>query len=86
MITVSTIAYVMIQALFYRGLPGHIRGIMISVLLSFGNISLTIYVVVAGVIYDKLGHSSPFTLVSIIDLGVILFFFVLLCFGKLKNL
>ena len=86
MITISVAQWIMIYTMFYRSLPGHIRGIMVSIFHTSNSISAIPYVLVAGKLHDKIGHASPFTLVSAYDFTVLFLFLVLLCCGKLKNL
>ena len=36
---ISVVQYIMVQALFLKSLPGHIRGVMVAALYNIGNIS-----------------------------------------------
>ena len=81
----STVQYICVQALLLRNLPNNIRGVMLSTFWFFGNLGTTIFALVGGIMFDKLGRSSPFTLVSITDLTVFVFAIILIFMGKLRN-
>ena len=81
----STIQYICVQALFLRNLPSHIRGVMISAFWFFGNAGCTFYAAIGGIMFDKLGASSPFNFVSICDLTVFAFAIILVCAGRINQ-
>ena len=86
MITSSAAQWIMVLGMFFRDLPGHIRGIMVSLFHTCSHVSAITYVLIAGRLYDLIGHASPFTLLSAYDSAVLLFFLALLCCGKLSNI
>ena len=81
----STVQYICVQAFFLKNLPGNIRGVMVSAFWFAGNLGSTVFALAGGIMFDKLGRSSPFIVVSFTDLIVFTLSIVLLCMGKLKN-
>ena len=81
----SNIQYICVQAYFMRNLPSHIRGIMISALWFFASVGATIFALIGGIMFDKLGACSPFLLVSTCDFSVFVFAIVLVCAGKINE-
>ncbi len=81
----STFQFICVYALFLRNLPNNVRGVMLSAYVFVGSVGTTIFALAGGFMFDKLGPSSPFTYVSILDLIVFAFAIILICMGKLKN-
>ena len=76
-ILASSIQFIAIQSYFMRSLPNAIRGTMLGVYNLFANIGIAAFTLVGGIMFDRIGPSSPFTLVSICDLTIFIFAIVL---------
>lgn len=66
-------------------MPNEIRGVMIGINNFFGLLGQTIFSVIAGIIFDKVGPASPFTLVSMCDFTIAFIAIIVSCYGLLKN-
>ena len=71
-IIASAIQYISVEVLFLRSLPNDIRGVMIGMNNFFGLLGQTVFAVIAGIIFDKVGPASPFTLVAYCDFSIAL--------------
>ena len=81
----STLQFVFVNAFFLKNMPSDIRGTMIGAFYFFGNIGCTLFAMIGGIMFDKIGPSSPFTLIAICDLIVCILAIVLACLGYLKK-
>ena len=84
-IIASAIQYISVEVLFLRSLPNEIRGTMIGISNFFGLLGQTIFSVVAGIIFDKIGPASPFTLVAFCDFTIAIVAIIVACYGNLRQ-
>ena len=84
-IIASAIQYISVEVLFLRSLPNEIRGTMIGLGNFFGLLGQTIFSVVAGIIFDKVGPASPFTLVAVCDVGIAAIAIIISFYGLLRQ-
>lgn len=69
---ISNIQGVSIQVLFLRNMNPKIRGSLNGVMFLFSMTGMTVFTLVGGVIFDKVGPFAPFAFVAIFD-AVVLF-------------
>ena len=81
----STLQFVFVNAFFLKNMPNDIRGTMIGVFYFFGNIGCTVFALVGGIMFDRLGPSSPFTAIAACDSIVCILAVALACLGYLKK-
>ena len=81
----STIQYIVINSFFMRNLPNAIRGTMLGCFNIFANIGIAAFVLAGGWMFDHLGPTTPFKLVSICDFAIFMLAVVLICCGYLKS-
>merc|ERR1712060_542155 len=84
-IIASAVQYISVEVLFLRSLPNEIRGTMIGISNFFGLLGQTIFSVVAGIIFDKIGPASPFTLVAFCDFTIAFIAIVISFYGLLRQ-
>lgn len=84
-IIASAIQYISVEVLFLRSLPNEIRGTMIGLNNFFGLLGQTIFSVIAGIIFDKIGPASPFTLVAFCDFTIAAIAVTIAFFGLLRQ-
>ena len=84
-IIASAIQYISVEVLFLRSLPNEIRGTMIGLGNFFGLLGQTIFSVIAGIIFDKVGPASPFTLVAVCDVGIAIIAIIISFYGLLRQ-
>lgn len=73
-----------LDVLFFRGMPGNVRGTMLGMFNFFGNIGVLTFTLVGGHIYDHIGRNSPFVFLAGMDTFLVLLALVMLCLGKFK--
>ena len=83
LIVFSTIQVVSLETLFMKNLPREVRGAMTILLTFFMESGALLYNIIGGPIFDDMGPSSPFVLVSIFDLAIFVFAIILAMCGYL---
>ncbi len=81
----STALVIGLESLFMKNLPRDVRGAMTVLLAFFLGLGALLYNGVVGPIFDGLGPTSPFKLVSIMDLALCIFALILGCTGRLNS-
>jgi len=62
-----------------------IRGTMTGIAFFFGSVGTTIFVMVGGILFDKVGPWAPFMLVGATDGVIIIFIIIFLGLGLIKR-
>lgn len=68
-----------------RNMKSHIRGTLSGIAFFFGSIGTTIFALVGGIIFDKIGPAAPFLLVSSADFSVLIIAMAFIMFGAIKR-
>ena len=76
--------FISISVLFYRGLPGKIRGTMQAAMTFFGTAGKLIFTLSGGHMFDHLGRNSPFIFQATADMVVVVAALILIWMGKLN--
>lgn len=74
-----------LETVFWRKLPGDVRGTMNGCFSAFGMVGTLIYLQAAGRAFDKLGEASPFVIVFFCDIFMVLLCLILLLTKKFKD-
>ena len=85
LIVLTMLEGVSIEILFFRGLPGHIRGTMIGIMGFWGHIGILIFTLLAGIMFDSMGRNAPFVFLAILDCCFVLIVLVMISLGKLTK-
>lgn len=72
-ILVSQVQFISVEVLFLRKMNGHVRGTLSGMAFFFGSLGATIFTLVGGIMFDKVGSWAPFMLVAGADGTVLLF-------------
>ena len=81
----STMMVVSIESLFMKNLPREVRGAMTILLTFFMGLGALLFNGIGGPVFDSMGPSSPFVLVSILDTVFCIFALLLGCCGYLTT-
>ena len=90
LISVTLIVFTLLEAvsieiLFFRGLPGHIRGTMVGIMAFCGHVGLLIFTFLAGMMFDGIGRNAPFVFLAILDCCFVAIVLVMVSLGKLTK-
>ena len=84
-ILASSLQFISIHTYFMRSLPNAIRGTMLGVYNLFANFGIAAFTLAGGIMFDDIGPSAPFTLVSICDLAIFVLAIGLFCCRDSEN-
>lgn len=85
LLVTTTVMVVSLESAFMKSLPADARGAMLVLLTFFMGIGALLFNGVGGPIFDGLGPSSPFILVSILDMIFFVLAIILSCLGYLST-
>lgn len=71
--------------MFIRNMRSTIRGTMTGIAFFFGSVGTTTFVMVGGILFDKVGPWAPFMLVGVTDGVIIIFIMIYLGLGLIKR-
>ena len=78
----STSARHGVRTLYQRDIPQNIRGLMMALLEATGVLGIALFAFVAGYLFDKIGPSSPFNMVAIVDFIFVLAILIVILWGR----
>ena len=83
LLAASTAMVIGLESLFMKNLPRDVRGAMTVLLTFFLGLGALLFNVIGGPIFDNFGPSSPFLLVSVLDMALCGLCLYLGCYGYL---
>ena len=71
--------------MFLRNMKKTVRGTLSGIAFFFGSVGTTTFVMVGGIMFDKVANWAPFMLVGCADFVVIVFALIFICAGWVKK-
>lgn len=81
----TMIEAISIDVLFYRGMPGGIRGTMMGAFTCFGLAGIASFTLVGGQLFDRLGSTAPIYGLATLDSFMVLLSIIMACLGFFKG-
>jgi len=85
LIILTVVEAISIEVLFFRGMPGEIRGTMMGMYAFFGQLGTLVFTLVGGQMFDRISRSAPFVFLAGMDTLIVLLALGLICTGRLKS-
>ena len=85
LVITSVVQFLSVEVMFMRNMNGSIRGTMTGIAFFFGSVGTTTFVMVGGILFDKVGPWAPFMLVGATDGIIIIFIVIYLACGLIKR-
>uniref|UniRef100_A0A7S3MI32 Major facilitator superfamily (MFS) profile domain-containing protein n=1 Tax=Favella ehrenbergii TaxID=182087 RepID=A0A7S3MI32_9SPIT len=81
----SAIQFLAVEVLFMRNMKSTIRGTLNGIAFFFGGVGTTIFVLIGGILFDKVAPWAPFMVVGVADFVAIIFSAIFFLSGIVKR-